>query len=144
MTATIVASGVWALLGACAASAAVWWPEHAILKGTIAHALRGTAMLSMIFVSPVALTWLWIRHVAWHVGPDGIGVYRRGRWKRSFDWSEIITLLIWPSYAVARSAARPIGEEIFFLGAEDIAWLREIANDRLRRRGLTIFLPRDQ
>jgi hypothetical protein len=68
------------------------------------------------------------------VGTDGIAVYRRGKLKRSFDWPEITTLHILPFYAVARSAARPFGEEIFWLGAEDIAWLREIANDRLGQR----------
>jgi len=134
VTAAVVAVGLWTLLAVFSASAAMWWPGHAMLKSTVAHALRGTAMLSMIFVSPVAFAWLWIRHVAWQVGPDGVAVYRRGRLRRSFDWREITTLHILPFYAVARSAACPFGEEIFWLGAEDVEWLREIANDRLGHR----------
>ena len=136
-TASAVVIGLWSLLATFTAYAVVWWPEHAMLKSSVAHALRGDALLSLILASPVALAWRWFRQVTWHVGPDGIAVYRRGRLKRSIGWPEITTLHILPFYAVARSAARPFGEEILWLGGGDVSWLREIAKDRLGKRSVT-------
>jgi hypothetical protein len=137
VTASAVVIGLWSLLASFTVYALVWWPEHAMLRSTVAHALRGTAMLSMISASPFAFAWLWIRRVAWHVGADGIAVYRRGRLKRSIDWPEITTLHVLPFYAVVRSAARPFGEEILWLGGGDVSWLREVAKDRLGKRSVT-------
>jgi hypothetical protein len=134
LSAGAIVVGLWTLLGGFAAYAVVWWPEHPMLKGTFAHTLQGTAILSTIFISPFVPLWLWIRHATWYVGPDGIAVYCRGRLKRSFAWPEITTLHILPFYAVVRSATRSFEEEIFWLGAEDVAWLREFAKDRLGQR----------
>ncbi len=137
VTASAVVIGLWSLLASFTAYALAWWPEHAMLKSTVAHALSGTAILSIIFASPFAFAWLWIRHVAWHVGTDGIEVFRRGRLKRSIDWPEITSLHILPSYVVVRSAGRPFGEEILWLGGGDVSWLREVAKARLGERCVT-------
>jgi hypothetical protein len=134
LSAGFIVGGLWALLGAFTAYAAVWWPGHAILKNTAAGALGGMAGLSSILALPFACGWLWVRQVTWRVGAGGIEVFRRGTLRRTFDWSEITALHVLPFYAVARSAAHPFGEEIFWLAAEDVSWLREIAKDRLGQR----------
>ena len=101
-TATVV-GGLWLLLAVSTGYAAVWWPEHRILHSTVATRLGGTAMLSSFLASPFVFLWLWMRRVAWRVGPEGIAVYRGDRLMRSLAWEEITTLHVLPCYAVLRS-----------------------------------------
>lgn len=133
VTAMVAVVGLWMFFAALAGSAA-WWPEHAMRKYSVRHTLWVTTLLSMFYASPIAFVWLWIRHVRWHISPDGIAIYRRSRLKRSYTWSQLKELRIFPNYAVARSATYLIGDEMLFLEAADVSWLREFAKDRLGQR----------
>ncbi len=135
LTMGLVAGGLWILFALWTAYAVVWWPEHQALKNGVADWLRGmTILISILVASPLVLHWLWFRRVAWHVGPGGIAVYRRGKLRKSFDWSEIVTLNVLPFYAAVRSAAHPFGQEIPWLAGEDVLWLSEFASARLGQR----------
>jgi|GEM_PF-4188420 len=122
--------GVWALFAAFTAYAAVWWPEHGILENTATSWLVGTTALSSIFVLLFACDWVWVRHLSWRVGSQGIAVYRLARLQRSFDWSDITTLQVMTYSAGIRSGSYPLGEEIRYLAAEDSLWLQKVAADR--------------
>lgn len=85
LTALLFVGGLWALAAIITGCASVWWPEHDILKNTVAEWCVGMTVLSSILVSPLLFAWLWYRRQSWQVGSEGITIFRDGRLRRSFD-----------------------------------------------------------
>jgi hypothetical protein len=140
----VLFAGLWVLMSALTAVAAIWWPSHAILNQTPAGWLIGMVEASLVFAAIFGLEWLLARRVTWRVQSDGIEIYRGGKLHRSVGWAEVGDLSIRPFGVMAWMRNRPYLERIHWLPKSDARWLREFARTRIdsgKRLGDPLRLP---
>jgi hypothetical protein len=130
----LLVGGVWLFLAGLTAYAAVWWPDHGILKNTVAEWFGGMAAYGVILATPFAISWLANCPVAWRVGPEGVAVYHGTKLRRSFGWAEVVSLQVLPCAIIVRLAIRPFEERLQWPQKDGAEWLREFARERLGDR----------
>jgi hypothetical protein len=125
---------LWLLLAGFRTYASVWWQTHGILDKTLVEWFGDVALMSLVFVGLFAFSWFSGCRVAWQVGPEGVVVYRGGTMRRSFAWSEVVSMRVLPFGVIAQLSTRPFVERLHWLAVADAAWLRDFVRGQMGER----------